>query len=166
MAKTVANVLVGVATLYYHATAGTAVGSVTTEVGFTEDGVTMEYTPTVEDIEVEEETVAISRVISKEEIAITCNMAESALANMELAMAGASLAGSVITLGGGTLQNFAMKIVGVNPSGAARTIYAGYVHPTGAVGMAYKKGEKTVVPVTLKPYLNASGGTVITITDA
>jgi len=166
MAKTVANVLVGVATLYYHATAGTAVGSVTTEVGYTEDGVTIEYAPTISDIEVEEETVAINRVITKEDISITCNMAESALVNLELAMGGASVAGTVLTLGGGTLQNFALKIVGTTPSGVTtRTIYAGYVHPTGTVGLSYKKGEKTIIPVTLKPYLNASGGTVITITD-
>jgi hypothetical protein len=166
MAKTAANVLVGEATLYYHATAGTAVGSVTTEVGYTEDGVSIEYAPTVEDIMVEEETVALNRVITKEDISITCNMAESDLEQLELALAGSSRAGDVITLGGGTMQNFAMKIVGSAPSGATRTIYAGYVHPTGTVGMSYRKGSKTIVPVTLKPYLNASGGTVITITDA
>ena len=166
MAETVANVLVGVAALYYHATAGTVVGSVVTQVGYTEDGVELVYDPTVEDIDVAEETVSIKRVISKEDISIVCNMAESALVNMELAMAGASLAGAVITLGGGVIQNFAIKIVGVNPAGAARTIYAGYVHATGTVGMSYKKGEKTIVPVTLKPYLNTSGGTVLTITDA
>ena len=166
MAKTVANVLVGVATLYYHATAGTAVGSVTTEVGYTEDGVNIEYAPTVENIKVAEETVPINRVITDEDITITCNMAESDLEQLELALAGASRAGDVITLGGGTLQNFAIKIVGTAPAGATRTIYAGYVHPTGTVGMSYKQGEKTIVPVTLKPYLNASGGTVLTITDA
>jgi hypothetical protein len=166
MAKTVANVLVGVATLYYHPTAGTAVGSVTTEVGYTKDGVTIEYAPTINDIDVEEETVSIKRVIAKEDISITCNMSESALNNLELAMAGASRAADVITLGGGTLQDFALKITGIAPSGATRTIYAGYVHPTGTVGMSYKKGEETIVPLTLKPYLNASGGTVITIEDA
>jgi hypothetical protein len=166
MAKVAANVLVGVATLYYHPTAGTAEGSVATEVGYTEDGVSIEYNPTIEDIEVEEETVPINRVITKEEISITCNMAESDLEQLELAMAGASRAADVITLGGGTLQDFALKIVGTAPGGLTRTIYAGYVHPTGTVGMSYKKGEKTIVPVTLKPFLNASGGTVLTISDA
>jgi hypothetical protein len=167
MAKTVANVLVGVATLYYHATAGTAVGSVTTEVGYTEDGVNLEYAPTIEEIMVEEETVAIKRYITKEDISIVCNMAESAMANLELAMGGASVAGNVLTLGGGTLLDFALKIVGVGPSGFTNwTIYAGYVHPVGTVGLSYRKGTKTIVPVTLKPYLNASGGTVLTITQS
>jgi hypothetical protein len=166
MAKTVANVLTGVATLYYHATAGTVVGSVTTEVGYTEDGVNLEYNPTVEDTLVEEETMAIGRVLTKEEVSITCNMAESALANLELSMAGASLAGAVITLGGGTLQNFAIKIVGTAPAAGTRTIYAGYVHPTGTVGQSYKKGTKTIVPVTFKAYKYASGASAVTITDS
>jgi len=166
MAKTVANVLTGVATLYYHATAGTAVGSVTTEVGYTEDGVNIEYAPTVEDTRVEEETMPIGHVLTQEDVSITCNMAESALANLELAMAGASRAGAVITLGGGTLQNFAIKIVGTAPAGATRTFYAGYVHPTGTVGQSYKKGGKTIVPVTFKAYKYASGANAVTWTDA
>lgn len=166
MAKTAANVLVGSATLYYHATPGTAAASVTTEVGYTEDGVTIEYNPTIEDITVNEETVAINRAITKEDITITCNMAESDLDQLTLALAGGNRAAGVITLGGGVLQDFALKIVGTAPAGKTRTIYAGYVHPTGTVGMSYKKGEKTIVPLTLKPFLIASGGTVLTITDA
>ena len=162
----VGNVLVGVALLYYHTTPGTAVGSVVTEIGYTEDGVNIEYNPTIEDIDVEEETFPVKRVITKEECSITCNMAESSIANLEQAMAGALRVGGVITLGGGTIQEIAMKIVGIAPSGAVRTIYAGYVNPVGVVGMSYRLGEKTIVPVTFKPFLNAYGGTVITITDA
>jgi hypothetical protein len=166
MAKTVANVLVGVATLYYHATPGTAAASVTTEVGYTEDGVNFEYNPTVDDVMVEEETMPIDHVLTKEDISIVCNMAESAMNNLELAMAGASRAGDVITLGGGGLQDFAIKIVGDNPNGAdKRTIYAGYVHPTGTVGQSYKKGTKTIVPVTFKAYKYAEGASAVTITD-
>ena len=166
MAKTASNVLVGVSTLYYNPTAGTVVGSITTEVGYTEDGVTIEYAPSIEDIDVEEEVIPIARVITKEDISITCNMAESALANIELAMAGASVAGSVLSLGGGAMQDFALKIVGTTPGGVtSRTIYIPYVHPVGNVGFSYRKGSKTIIPVTFKPYLNAAGSTVFTITD-
>jgi stage V sporulation protein SpoVS len=166
MAKTAANVLVGVATLYYGA-AGAAVGAITTEVGYTEDGVTIEYTPDVTDISVEEETVPIKRVIIKEEISITCNIAESSLNNIEKALAGASRADDVITLGGGVIQEIGIKIVGDSPAGAdKRTIYCPYVNPVGTVGMSYKKGNKTIVPVTFKPFKNAVDATVCTITDA
>lgn len=167
MTKVAANVLVGEATLYFSTTAGTAVGDIDTEVGFIEDGVTIEYAPTIEDIMVEQETVPIKRVITKEEITITCNLAESSLANLKLALGGAAVSGKVLTLGGGTILTFAIKIVGQPPSGdVTRTIYAGYIHSVGTVGMAYKRNEKTIVPITLKPYLSDSGGTVLTITDA
>jgi hypothetical protein len=164
---TIGNVLVGDATLYY-GTAGDDAVDIKTNIGYTEDGVSIEYAPEVADIDVEEQTVTIKRVITKEEISITCNMAESALDNLTLAMAGADLAGLVITLGGGELQSFGIRIVGTAPEGFTRTIYAPYVNPTGTVGMSYKRGEKTIVPVTLKAYLYEKDEEIIpavTITD-
>lgn len=166
MAKTVANICVGVATLYYHSTAGTVVGSITTEVGYTEDGVNMEYNPTIVDIDVEEDTFPVERVITKEELSIICNMAEASLANLRNAIAGSILAGAVITIGGGAMQEIAIKIVGEAPSGGTRTIYIPYVNPVGTVGLTYRLGEKTIVPVTFKPFRNAFGATICTITDS
>lgn len=167
MATVVANVLVGTGTLYYHTTPGTAVGSVTTEFGYTEDGVTIEYTADIADIEVEEETFAIDRVITKEEIIITCNLAENLLANLENALAGALTGGAgIVDLGGGAMRNMALRFVGVAPGGLNRTIYIPYANPIGAVGMAYKKGEKTIIPVSFKGYQGVSGADVVQITDA
>ncbi len=167
MATIVANVLVGTGTLYYHTTPGTAVGSVTTEFGYTEDGVTLEYTPTIEDVEVEEETFAINRVLKKEEFAINANLAENLLANLENVMAGALTGGAgIVDLGGGAMRDMALKFVGVAPGGLTRTIYIPYAHPVGAVGMAYKKGNKTLIPAQFKAYQGVSGADVVTITDA
>ena len=167
MATVVANVLVGTGTLYYHTTPGTASASVTTEFGYTEDGVTMEYTPTVVDIEVEEETFAINRVLSKEEFTITCNLAENLLANLENAMAGALTGGAgIVDLGGGAMRDMALRFYGVSPGGLHRTIYIPYAHPTGTIGMAYKKGSKTLIPVQFKAYQGVSGADVVVITDA
>ena len=50
----VANVMVGVAAVYYHDTAGTAALNIVTQLGFTEDGSMLTYTPTPNDVEVEE----------------------------------------------------------------------------------------------------------------
>lgn len=125
-----------------------------TDVGYTEDGVTIEYTVDETDIEVEEETFPISRVITKETMAITCNMAESSLYNIDKAMAGAVLSGSILTLGAGVNKTMNLRIEGTNPAGFKRQIFIPLATATGAVGMPYKKGEKTVVPVTfqaLKP---------------
>lgn len=164
MATVVANVMVGVATLYYHTTPNTASGSVTTELGYTEDGVTFEYSAEIADVEVEEETFPISRVITKEEVTVTCNCAENLAANLLQALAGGL--GTPIVLGGGLIQNFALRIYGNSPAGLHRTIYIPYAHSVGAVSMSYKKGEKTIIPITFKAYQGTSGGDVVTITDA
>jgi len=162
MANVIANVLTGVALITYDTTAGTASGAVSTELGYTEDGVTVEYTPTVVDIEVEEETFAINRVITKEEITVTCNCAENLAANLLTALAGGL--GAPIVLDAGALQDFALKIYGVSPAGH-RTIYIPYAHSVGTVTMSYKKGEKTIIPVTFKAYKHGVGVDVCTITD-
>ncbi len=167
MATVVANVLVGTGTLYYHTTPGTAVGSVTTEFGYTQDGVTIEYTADVTDIEVEEETFPIKRVITKETVMITCNLSENLLANLENAMAGALTGGAgVVDLGAGAMRTMALKFVGAAPAGTDRTIYIPYANPTGVVGMSYKKGEETIIPVSFQAYQGVSGADVVQITDA
>jgi len=167
MANVVANVLVGTGVLYYHTTPGTASAAVVTEFGYTEDGVTIEYNADIADIEVEEETFAINRVITKEEGSITCNLAENLLANLENAMAGALTGGAgIIDLGAGAIRDMALRFYGVAPGGLHRTIYVPYAHPVGPVGMSYKKGEKTIIPVQFKAYQGVAGGTPIKITDA
>jgi len=164
MANVIANVLTGVALITYDTTAGTGSGAVSTELGYTEDGVTVEYTPTVVDIEVEEETFAVNRVITKEEITVTCNCAENLEANLLTALAGGL--GSPIVLGGGVLQDFALKIYGVTTGALHRTIYIPYAHSVGTVAMSYKKGGKTIIPITFKAYKHGVGIDVCTITDA
>lgn len=167
MAQVVANVLVGVGTLYYHTTPGTAQAGVTTEFGYTEDGVDIEYSASFADIEVEEETFAINRVITKEEFTITANLAENLLANLENAMAGALTGGAgIVDLGGGAMRDMALRFVGVAPNGVNRTIYVPYAHPVGAVKMSYKKGTKTIIPVSFKAYQGVAGADVVVITDA
>lgn len=131
-------------------TEGIRLSAPSTEVGYTEDGVTMEYTADEADIEVEEETFPIDRVITKETVAVTCNMAESSLYNMDKAMAGSLLSGSILKLGAGTNKKISLEIIGTNPAGFLRIISIPVCTATGAVGMPYKKGEKTVVPVTFQ----------------
>lgn len=120
------------------------------EVGYTEDGVTMEYSADTADIEVEEETFPIDRVITKEGVQVTCNMAESSMANLAHAMAGAVLTGNILNLGGGVLQEVNLKIEGLTPAGFLRAVHVPKATATGRVGMSYRKGSKTVVPVTFQ----------------
>ena len=77
-------------------------------------------------------------------------MAESSLFNIDKAMAGAVLSGTVLTLGGGVNKTSNLKIAGFNPGGFTREILIPKATATGTVGMSYKKGEKTIVPVTFQ----------------
>ena len=160
MANTIANVLTGVAVV----SVKYPVGGSYVDVGYTEDGVIFEYTADMSDIEVEEETFPIDRRIVKETAAVIVNMAESSLANMNFAMAGGVVAGSVLTLGGGTNKEASVKIVGTNPAGYDRTIEIPLATAVGTVGIPYKKGEKSVVPVRFEALKGASDP--VTITDA
>jgi len=140
---------------------GMSLGSPYTEVGYTEDGVTIEYSADTVDLEVEEETFPIGRVIAKEDLAITCNMAESSLANINNAMAGAVVAGGVLTLDAGVNKTMNLKIKGTNPAGFIREIYVPMATTVGTVGMSYKKGEKTIVPVTFQALKDISDACTI-----
>lgn len=135
-----------------------------TEVGYTEDGVTITYTADESDIEVEEETFPIDRVITKETCEITCNMAESSLFNIDKAMAGSVLSGSILKLGAGANKKITLQLHGFNPDGFIRAIQIPSCTATGAVGMPYKKGVKTVVPVTFQA-LKTTGHPAVTIVD-
>ena len=145
-------------------TAGIRLSSMFTEVGYTEDGVTVAYTPTVNDILVEEETFPIDRVLVTETCEVTCNMAESSLFNMDKAMGGSLLSGSILKLGAGTLKKLTVQIRAVDPASYIRAIQIPSCTATGAVGMAYTKGAKTIVPVTFQA-LKTTGHPAVTIVD-
>ena len=145
-------------------TSNLTLSSPSTELGYTEDGVDFEYTADTNDIEVEEETFPIDRVIIKETVQITCNMAEASLYNMDVAMAGSLLSGSILKLGAGTNKKLELILTGVNPDGFYREITIPVATATGAVGMPYKKDEKTVVPVTFQA-LKTAGVPAVTIVD-
>ncbi len=134
------------------------------EVGYTEDGVTITYTADEADVEVEEETFPIDRVLTKETAEITCNMAESSLANISNAIAGAVLVGNLLTIGAGVNKIMNLRIQAITPAGFLRQIFVPKATATGAVGMAYKKGEKTMVPVTFQA-LKAANTPAVTIVD-
>jgi len=144
------------------ATAGITLSAPSTEVGYTEDGVTFTYTGDTADIEVEEETFAIDRVITKETVEVTCNMAESSLYNMDIAMAGSLLSGNILKLGAGTNKKMELILTGTNPRG----FYSQFTIPSctamGSVAIPYKKGEKTVIPVTFQA-LKTQGHPAVTL---
>ena len=156
MPSSAANVLVGVCSVDF---AGTALG-------WTSDGVTMTVTSELFDVKVEEVIGILKRVVTDQSVAVALNMAEGTLVNMSKAIPGSVLAGNVLTVGGGALQSGALTLVGKSPAGKDRTIAFTEVNPTGEVGIPYKKGEISVVPVTFSALVNPADGKFLTVTDA
>ena len=155
---TKAKVLVGVATV----TLDIGLGSELV-VGYTADGVDMAFRSDFFDAKVEEIVGTIKRAIIDQTLEVTLNMAEGTLDNMTAAIPSASLAVATITLGGGSLQDTTLTLVGTDPAGAARTITLASVNPVGEVGIPYKKGEISIVPVTFSAVVDDSGnyGTLV-----
>ncbi len=133
-----------------------------TPVGYTDDGVIITYTAEGNDIEVEEETFPIDWALTKETADVTCNMAESSLRNMNNAMSGAVLSGNILTLGGGVRKTVNLKIQGINPDGLLTEIFIPKAIAMGAVGMAFTKDAKTVLPVTFHA-LKPTGSEAVTV---
>jgi len=176
---TTANVLVGVAAVTITTKALKSGGlkemTVPTDsiaTFFTVDGVTMSVRSTMANIKVEEVVGTIIRRLTDQEVDITFTFAEGTLKNMVAAIPGSAinLAGTVVTIGGGyagssLLQEFTLSVVGLDPAGGTRTIAIPSVNPTGEVGIPYKKGEISVLPVTFSA-LASSVGVFGTVTDA
>ena len=127
------------------------------DVGYTEDGVDINYSIDTEDTNVEEESWPIGRYITSQSLEIVCNMAESTLANMNHAMGGSVLSGNILTLGGNALKELNIKIVGLTPDGFIRTYFFPRVNPVGAVGQSFRRVEKSIIPVTFRALKPAVG---------
>jgi len=160
MANTAANVLVGVAKIEIKY----PIGGSYVEAGYTEDGVSIEHVTDEADIEVEEETYPLASVIIKEATTVTLNMAEASLYNIDKAIPGSVLAGSVITIGSGVNKEMSIKVTGKNPAGFNRTYEFPLCVASGTVMLAHRKGEKTIVAASFK--VLKPGGDPFTVTDS
>jgi len=161
MAKTISNVLVGVALVEVKY----PIGGSYVELGYTEDGCTIEHTTEESDIEVEEETYAIASVITKEATMVNINVAEASLFNIDKAIPGSKYAGNVITVGDGKIKEMSVRVTGTNPLGFDRTIVFPLCVASGTVSQTFRKGEKTVVACQFK-VLKAQGADPFKITDS
>ena len=162
MAKTIGNVLVGVALIEVKY----PIGGSYVELGYTKDGVQVEYSAEEADIEVEEESFPIQSVITKEKAAIICNVAEASLYNLDKAIPGSVYAGNVITIGDGLIKEMSVRVTGKNPAGFNRTIECPLCVASGdAVTLNHRKGEAQVVACKFK-VLKAQGADPFKVTDS
>ena len=157
MASSSANVLVGVCSVEF------PTGS---DIGWCTDGVMLTVSTDLFDVKVEEVVGTLKRVVVDQSIAVVLNLAEGVLATMGKVIPASAEATGTLTLGGQTLQSGELKLVGKNPAGLARTITLTTVNPTGEVGIPYRKGEISIVPVTFSALVTPATGEFGTIVDS
>ena len=157
------NILVGVASITVTTISGHPTGPVT--VGYTADGAVLTVKSEFATVKAEEVNGPLKRVITGQEVEVTLNMLEGTLDNLAMAIPGSSLAAAVLTIGGDVLSEYSMVLVGKNPAGFNRTVALHHVNAVGEVGIPFKKGEASVVPVTFSCLVHDAGD-FGTITDA
>jgi hypothetical protein len=149
------KVLVGVAQVIM----GT--GYTSKVVGYTVDGVELKLSSDFASIKINELPGTVLRKLVDQSAEVTMKFAEGTLANFEAAIPGVSLTDNVLTIGGGSLQEMVLRIIGQAPDNTPtdeRLITLNAVNPVGEVGIPYKKGEVSIIPVTFAALVDDSGG--------
>jgi hypothetical protein len=96
----------------------------------------------------------IKRVVTDQGITVTLNLAEGTMANLGIVIPRSlESPAKTLTLGKDYSATFPylmgkLVLVGKNPDGNDRTVTLHKVTSTGDIGIPYKKGEISVVPVT------------------
>lgn len=164
----VANIVVGPGELYL-APVGTTppdenlntlVWSGWTNMGYTDGGVEVEYTPEVADHFVDQETGPVKSTLTSEQFIVRAPLAESTLDNLNKAIsasglsseaAGGSQTGKdILVVGSGPLTEWALGFEAESPESQAdgtqgwRLLIVWRVLSVSAIGQAYRKGEKTL----------------------
>lgn len=141
------NVVIGVAWVHVHATAGTAKPSFTTTpasgwryTGATMEGVTLEDSVEPNYHFVDEQSSPTNVTPGQGQFSVSATLAESTLENLQLVMGG-TISGAVLTLGD-LRPEIAIYVVGIAPEGGYRSFYAPRAVSAGATGTTFRRTEE------------------------
>jgi hypothetical protein len=165
---TAANVLVGPARLLVSpkgTTLPTLDGTVNpitwpagwVEVGYTEAGTDMTYTPTIKDIMVDEEMAPVQKILDKEKATVTAVLAEATLANLNRAISASIMTQSAadvthaqlatVEVGSGALNEVQIGFEGINPQTFQRIMIGYRAIAQATVKLTFKRADKTMMQV-------------------
>lgn len=158
---TSANILTGPVQLFQGA-AEAAEAAITTEIGYTEDGLQISYNETVQDFDVDEEIFPVAAVRTGVEMTLSFQIAEATLENFLFAYGLPASAyddvTKTLTINPTSTVEFAsIKATGKAPSGGTRTYVFPKVSVRGQRQSAIRKGQKILIPVELRVYKPATG---------
>jgi hypothetical protein len=127
------------------------------EVGYTEDGVTMAYNPTVKDIMVDEVMAPIRKLNDGEKCTIGAKLAQSTLENIGRGISASTWTHHVadgthaeyatLEVGSGQLAEFIIGVEGLAPNGYQRIIIAYRGMAQSNVSLTFKRSDKVLTPV-------------------
>lgn len=185
MTVTAGNLIQGPATLYTGAVgtaveptsiAGAASGAAPatgwTDVGGTQDGITLGDESSWSDLTVDQLVIAPDTRRTGRKLTVKTTMAEATLANLALAMSNSAPAAGLLQFddglaNGGFIPTFTALIIdGIGPGGFRRRIKVRKCVSSASVEMAYKKDGQTLVPVTFQAYYVSSAIRAMVIEDA
>lgn len=161
MAVTSTNLIQGPATIYVAdfgtaepATISTTPGAGWTDAGGTKGGVELNIAAEWGALTVDQIVDIIESRRTGREITVKTTLAEATLENIARSIANTAPAAGVMNLDNDISafkpEYSAILIDGIAPGGFRRRIIVRKTLPTDAVGVAYKKDDQTVVPVTWK----------------
>ncbi len=176
----VANILVGPGELYL-APVGTTppdenddilVWAGWTNMGYTDGGVEVEYTPEIADHFVDQETGPVKSTLTSEQFIVRAPLAEVTLGNLNKAISASTFSTEaaasgvtgkdILTVGTGPLTEWALGFEADSPESAAdgtqgfRLLVVWRVLSVSAIGQAYRKGEKTLFNAEFRANVESS----------
>jgi hypothetical protein len=128
------------------------------QVGYTDGGIDLVYTPTIKEIMVDEEAAPVQDVLSTEKFAISAHLAEATLQNLNYAMSAStftddSTANETISvkLGSKALGYVMVGVQGPAPgTNLARLVICQKAIAKAAVSMKIQRKDKVVIPVSFE----------------
>jgi len=144
-------------------------------VGATDQGVSVNYAPSTNDINVEEQTTPVAVIVTNVSLQITTSLSEETLANVNLAYGnggsisvtapGASQPGKSTLVLSTSFASLACAVVGKNQLGFARVLSVPTVMSAGSVKTDFRRAANArLYPVTLSATCPMSSVSLIDLT--
>lgn len=164
----VANILIGAVTVRVAPT-GTAepnynqnplVWTGWTDVGWTDGGVELEYTPEFTDVFVDQELPPVLTELTAEQAVVRVPLAEATLQNLNKAISASAFsqvpsgagvtAKDILKVGSGAVVETMLAVEGKSPEGFWRAFVFWRTIVASPIGQAYRKAEKVLFPTEFK----------------
>lgn len=139
------------------------------DLGFTQEGLSVEFEAETEDVYVDQLAVCVKRLLVTLKLKFTVNLADMTTTHMSVGIPGSSLNAGVLEFGqpdgSDTLQLMALEFTAEGPSGGVRTVVVPLCTTTGKVGVPFKRDGIQIMPTEFAALTDGTNP-LVTVTDA